>query len=223
MPINITSTKDAMKLQGLKVLVYGDPGTGKTTLISTAPGKPIILSAESGLLSLRHTDIPVITINALADMYEAYEYLVGSEDGQQYDWVCLDSITDEMKQTNDPRKAYGALIEKMGDMLRAFRDMPGRNVYFSCKMERNKDDHTGSIFYGPMMPGTKLSQHVPYMFDEVLCLRAEKNDEGNLVRALQTQPDNIYIAKDRSGVLEPYEAADLSVIFNKITGDTTHG
>ena len=43
MAINLKTTK-AYAQNGVKVLVYGQSGAGKTTLIKTAP-KPIILSA----------------------------------------------------------------------------------------------------------------------------------------------------------------------------------
>ncbi len=113
------------------------------------------------------------------------------------------------------------MIEKVGDLLRGYRDIPGKNIYFSAKQERIKDDNTGGMYYGPMMPGAKLGQAIPYLFDEVLCLRAEyviKDDKKILVRSLQTQPDNIYTAKDRSGALAAYEKPDLSKIYAKISG-----
>lgn len=225
MAITLTSTKSASKLNGLKFLVYGGAGAGKTTLCKTMPGNPIIISAEAGLLSLRDVDIPVITVNNIDDVREAYEYLLQHP---EYDWVALDSISeiaevvlDAAKKTaKDPRQAYGELQEKMMDLLRAFRDLPGRNVYMSCKMERQKDEQTGSMIYGPMMPGTKLSQQVPYLFDEVLCLLVHKDDQtGALHRYLKTQKDFYYEAKDRSGALDPNgEWPDLSHISTKILG-----
>lgn len=222
MAIKLTSTREAARTNGVKVLVYGQAGAGKTRLCATAP-RPIIISAESGLLSLRGTDIPVIEVSSLADVHEAYQYLCGP-DGAQYETVCLDSISEiaevvlnyEKKATKDPRQAYGALTEQMTDLLRAFRDLPGRNVYMSAKMERTKDEHTGAVLFGPSMPGQRLGQGLPYLFDEVLCLRVEKDDTGTTFRVLQTQPDYQYGAKDRSGALEPYETPDLSVIFTKI-------
>lgn len=224
MAVNLTSTKDAAKITGLKVLVYGGAGAGKTTLCKTIPGNPIIISAEAGLLSLRDVDIPVITVNNIQDVQEAYEYLLQHP---EYDWVALDSISEiaevvldaAKKSAKDPRQAYGELQEKMMDLLRAFRDLPGRNVYMSCKMERQKDEQTGAMLYAPMLPGSKLGQQIPYLFDEVLCLLVEKDEQGNNQRYLKTQTDYNYIAKDRSGALHPGgEPADLSVIFNKITG-----
>lgn len=227
MAILLKSTRDIARSNGVKVLVYGQAGAGKTRLCATAP-HPIIISAESGLLSLRGTDIPVIEVASIADVHEAYQFLAGPE-GAQFETVCLDSISEiaevvlnhEKKATKDPRQAYGALTEQMTDLLRAFRDLPGRNVYMSAKMERTKDEHTGAVLFGPSMPGQRLGQALPYLFDEVLCLRVEKDAEtGAPVRALQTQPDYQYGAKDRSGVLEPFEAPDLEAIFRKIAGIT---
>jgi hypothetical protein len=69
-----------------------------------------------------------------------------------------------------------------------------------------------------MMPGNKLAQSIPYMFDEVLALRVEKNSEGVTERALQCDGDGIWSAKDRSGKLEQWEAPDLGAIIKKIKG-----
>jgi len=224
MAIKLTNTRDAARTNGIKVLVYGQAGAGKTSLCATTGGNPIIISAESGLLSLRGSDIPVIEVSSIADVHDAYAFLT-SEEGARFDWVCLDSISEiaevvlnaEKKATKDPRQAYGALTEQMTDLLRAFRDLPGRNVYMSAKQERTKDELTGAVLYGPSMPGQRLGQGLPYLFDEVLCLRIEKDAEGRPVRALQTQPDVQYGAKDRSGALEAFEPPNLAAIAAKIT------
>ena len=223
MAIKLTSTKEAAKVNGIKVLTYGQAGAGKTSLCATTGEPTIIISAESGLLSLRHADIAVIEVGSLADVHEAYQY-VTSEAGNEFRWVCLDSISEiaevvlnfEKKATKDPRQAYGALSEQMQDLLRAFRDLPGKNVYMSAKMASVKDDMTGAMLYGPSMPGAKLGQGIPYLFDEVFVLRAEKGDDGQVYRTLQTGSDFQYVAKDRSGALEFYEEPDLSKIAAKI-------
>ena len=62
MAVKLTSTKQAAALHGLKLTVYGPAGSGKTTLCATTGAPTVILSAEAGLLSLRHTDIPVIEV-----------------------------------------------------------------------------------------------------------------------------------------------------------------
>ena len=224
--MNLTSTKDLAVASGIKVLVYGQAGAGKTVLCATTPNhaKTIILSAEAGLLSIAGANIPVIEIKTLQDLQDAYQWLTTTEQGLSYDWICLDSISEiaevllnaAKKAAKDPRQAYGEMQEKMEDVIRAFRDLP-RNVYFSAKMEAYQDD-MGVVRYQPMLPGKKLPQAVPYFFDEVFFLRVEKDMEGKQVRYLQTAPDIKYHAKDRSGRLSERELPNLAHIANKILG-----
>lgn len=224
MAVKLINSRDAARVNGVKILAYGQAGAGKTRLCATAPN-PVIISAESGLLSLREFDLPVIEVSTIADVHEAYKFLAESEEGRQFASVCLDSISEiaevvlaaEKKATRDPRQAYGALQEQMAELLRAFRDLPGRNVYMSAKLERSKDETTGAMLYAPSMPGQRLGQSLPYLFDEVFALRVEKDSEGQPTRWLQTQADFQYAAKDRSGALDAFEAPDLGAVINKIT------
>lgn len=225
MALVFTTTDQASAKNGVKCLGYSDAGFGKTKLCSTAPA-PIILSAESGLLSLKKFKIPVITITGIDDLYDAYRWVTGAKEANQFATVCLDSISEigevvlanAKKTTKDPRQAYGELIEKMQTLIRAFRDLQGKHVFFAAKQEPVKDEMSGVIKYGPSMPGSKLGPQLPYFFDEVFCIRIGKTPQGDSYRYLQTQPDLQFIAKDRSGALDMMEPPDLSVIFNKILG-----
>ena len=127
-------------------------------------------------------------------------------------------LNNAKRQVKDPRQAYGELIEKMETLIRFFRDIPEKNVYFAAKMEPQKDELTGVVKYMPSMPGSKLGVKLPYFFDEVFRLGINKDQQGNMFRFLQTQPDIQYEAKDRSGALAPMEAPILSAIFAKILG-----
>lgn len=223
MAIKLTTTDRFSFEHGVKVLIYGRAGAGKTRLCETAP-EPLIISAEAGLLSLRHASIPVIEIKSMQDLTEAYTFVATSEEAKQFQTICLDSISEigevclahNKAQFRDPRQAYGELIDQMQKMIRAFRDLPGKHVYFSAKQELNKDEVTGVTMCGPSMPGSKLGPQLPYFFDEVFHLGVGKNQEGEEYRYLRTQPDIQYEAKDRSGVLDAIEYPDLRSIFNKI-------
>ena len=68
------------------------------------------------------------------------------------------------------------------------------------------------------MPGNKTGQSLPYYFDEVLALRVEKDADGVTQRALMCDSDGLWLAKDRSGKLDQWEAPDLSAIIKKIGG-----
>lgn len=220
MAINIKSTRNVAN-DGIKMLVYGQAGAGKTTLIKTLPS-PIVLSAEAGLLSIAGTDIPYIEVHDLDELYEAYAYV--REHIGDYGCIVLDSISEiaevvltaEKAKSKDPRQAYGALQDSMNSLIRAFRDLP-TNVYLSAKMEKIQDE-TGRLIYGPSAPGNKVAQSLPYFFDEVFCLRVEKNEEGKYERWLQTVLDGTYVCKDRSGKLDAFEIADLGAVIAKIGG-----
>ena len=207
----------------VKLLVYGQAGAGKTSLIPTLPS-PIVLSAEGGLLSIQDADVPFIEVDSMATLKESYAWLQSSAEANQYASIALDSISEiaevvlntEKKATKDPRQAYGAMQEQMADIIRAFRDLP-KHVYMSAKLEKAQDE-MGRILYSPSMPGNKTGQQLPYFFDEVLALRVERDAEGNSQRALMTDSDGLWVAKDRSGKLSPWEQPDLGAIIAKITG-----
>jgi phage nucleotide-binding protein len=209
---------------GIDLLVYGQAGAGKTSLIATLP-TPVILSAEAGLLSIQDANLPFIEITGMDDLHEAYAWLTESAEAKQFESVALDSISEiaevvlnaEKKATKDPRQAYGAMQEQMADLIRSFRDLPGKNVYMSAKLEKSQDE-MGRMLYAPSMPGNKTGQQLPYFFDEVLALRVEKDADGNSQRALMCDSDGLWTAKDRSGKLGQWEAPDLGAIIRKIGG-----
>jgi len=223
MAINIKTT-GSLAANGVKVLVYGQAGAGKTSLVKTLPN-PIVLSAEGGLLSIQDADLPYIEISDMDTLKEAYTWLAESDEAKAYQSVALDSISEiaevvlnaEKKATKDPRQAYGAMQEQMADIIRAFRDLPGRHVYMSAKLEKTQDE-MGRVLYAPSMPGNKTGQALPYFFDEVLALRVEKDSEGVTQRALMCDSDGLWLAKDRSGKLDVWEAPDLGAIIAKIQG-----
>lgn len=218
----IRSTENYGRAQGVKIVVYGPAGHGKTTLCATCPS-PIILSAESGLLSLARYRLPFIEIKTIEDLQEAYRWVSSSSEARQFATICLDSISEiaevvlsnAKKLNKDGRAAYGDLIERMTKVVKEFRDLQGFHVYMSAKVERVKDDTTGVIMSGPSMPGNKLGQAMPYFPDELFYLGIEGTG-NNSYRYLRTQPDFMITAKDRSGTLDPIEEPHLGKIIDKI-------
>jgi hypothetical protein len=238
--LNFTTAQDVSSVSGIKCCVYGGSGMGKTVLMATAP-IPVLISAESGALSLRQSNLerlygvgnphitynmPIIEVKTVEDLTDAYNWCAGSAQAQQFQTVGLDSISEiaevvlnnAKRQVKDPRQAYGELIEKMETLIRSFRDLPNKNVVISAKMEPTKDELTGVVKYGPAMPGAKLGNKLPYFFDEVFRLAVGQTPQGEKYRFLQTQPDLQYEAKDRSGALAPVETPVLSAVFAKILG-----
>ncbi len=237
MALTFTTAHAEAKANGVKMLVYGRAGVGKTVLCATAP-VPLILSAEAGLLSLSaknlkrlhgiEDDIAVVKINSLADLTEVYDRLEkGDKDADfaGFESVCLDSVSEigelvlvnALKQVPDPRMAYGELYEKMTRTLKLFRDLPNRHVLFVAKEKANKDGHTP--LHIAAMPGNQVGAGMPYLFDEVFHLDVGKTPEGVSYRFLQTNPDVNYDAKDRSGCLDAIEEPNLTKIIAKIQNE----
>lgn len=230
MPVQVYSTR-GFGANGVKCLIYGRPGYGKTRLCATAPC-PIIISCESGLLSLRGQDVPFIPVTNYSDLLEAYNWTSGSAEARYYQTPCLDSISDiletilteERKKTRDPRKAYGELYVNGIDLIRKFRDLPGRNVVLVAKEAWDKDEATGTMYFQPSFPGKALAPQVPYYPDEVFRMVQFTDPTTKAVATyVQTQADSQSIAKDRSGSLLPLEYPDLAYIFQKIEAGSYGG
>jgi hypothetical protein len=234
MALRFTDSETESIGHGLKCVIYGRSGAGKTELVRTAPDDWCIAAIEPGLLSLskknqlrrfgEYRNIPVFVILTLEDLIEFYD--AASHPEFPYKGIYFDSwseigekvLANALAQCKDPRQAYGELQEKLIHATKLFRDLPGKHVVFVCKETTNKD---GCLpLQIPAMPGSKLGLAVPYLVDVVLHLDIgtiqEGTDKGKTYRFLQTQGDINYDAKDRSGALDAVEEPNLTNILNKI-------
>jgi energy-coupling factor transporter ATP-binding protein EcfA2 len=226
MAIEVKSTKGAAKSNGVKVLVVGGSGVGKTNLFRST-GRTIIISAEGGDLTLNDVDVDSIRVKSLAELKEAYIYV--SEHSKDYDTVGIDSITEigelivaelkkmpEYSEMKDGMKLWMKFSEIMLQIAKSFRDIDGLNVVILALPESIKNGFEEKIM--PMIPAKKVQAKLGSLYDEVFLIRV--NDDGE--REFVCQPTADFDAKDRSGKLdpvEPYGKEDgLTPIFKKILG-----
>lgn len=236
MSVQYTTTSAAAHCHGVKVLIYGNSGTGKTMLAATCPA-PLLISAENGLLSLTRKniervhgvntpgicyDIPVAIIKGVDDLTRVFDDVSNPQFGASIGTVYLDSISEiaetvllhALTQTKDGRAAFGDMADQIIDLCRKFRDLPGKNVVFTAKQGLSSD----SGLWGPSLPGRMLDREVPYLFDELFQMALADNGQGGSARFLRTAQDIKHYAKDRSGSLDPRgEYPALSHIFSKIS------
>lgn len=219
--ITVRNTRDINLNDGIKMMVYGAAGIGKTPLCATAPA-PIILSAERGLLSIRQMAVPYIEIRNYRELYDSYQWCLSSHESRQYYTPCLDSLS-EMAEVclqaaktskKDNRAAFGDMIDNVVLIAKAFRDLPGKSVVVIAKEEYDKDEATGVMMFKPSMPGNKLGPKLPYLFDEVFRMTANPADRRQ--RGLNTVASFQHVARDRSGMLAEIEQPNLEHIFRKI-------
>lgn len=220
----IKSTADVGN-DGIKCLVYGRSGVGKTPLLGTAPN-PIILSGERGLLSLKRMNppIPYIEFTTYKELMDALGWAFSSA-GSRFYTVGIDSMTEvmdvllkeEMKKGNAHGRAYGETAIQGIDLVRAIQNVKGRTIVVIAKEEYDKDaSNGGTMMFQPQMPGSQLGQKIPYFFDETFRMLAGTDNTGRSIRYLRTRLSATEIARDRSGMLDEFEAPNLTQIFTKI-------
>lgn len=207
----------------LNALIYGQSGAGKTTLAGTLGAyKPIIISLEAGLLSLKGVDVDYVEVDPehrITSLRKILEEVKNSD----YQTVFIDSLTEiseamydlaksEFPDSRNTMQRYGYTKELMVRFLKYTRDFD-KNIVYTALQKDDKDD-IGRQYHLPNLVGSVKESAMGYM-DFVLALRVvEKDDER--VRVLQTSPSAGYQAKDRSGKLNEFEKPDLGLIIDKV-------
>ncbi len=210
----------------LNLLIYGEPGSGKTVLAGTAQDSketsPILFcDVEGGTVSIRKkSNIDVVSIRHIDQIIDLYNTLAGDK-SDYYKTVVIDSLSElqkldlrfcmdeEFNKKPDvidrdvaTLRSWGKSGERMRRIIRAFRDLP-MNTIMTSLVATEKDEQTGIVQYFPMFPG-KLRGEVPGYFDIVGLLQAKEDRNGSVVtRTLQTAKTTKTIAKDRTASLDP--------------------
>ncbi|QAU06391.1 RecA-like DNA recombinase [Gordonia phage WhoseManz] len=104
--------------ESISMLVYGDPGIGKTRFAGAA--KTLFLATENGTISARKAGGQSKVwdcVNSWEKFEQAYEWLVDNtaKDGFPFDWICIDTVT--QLQLNIRRSIVEERFELKGGSL----------------------------------------------------------------------------------------------------------
>lgn len=217
--LNAKSPEDSVAY--LNMLIYGEPGAGKTFLLGTAEdyedtSPMLLIDIEGGTLTLRRRNVDVVQVRSMKQLEEIHKELVNDTEGY-YKTVGIDSLTELQKldmrtvmqeQFNKrpdstdlyvpSQREWGKSGERVRMVVRAFRDLE-INTLVTALMSSDKDEKTGLVSYFPSFPG-KLRSEIPGFFDVVGLLTTY--NEGDVVhRKLQFAKTQRVVAKDRTDSL----------------------
>lgn len=192
--LKIVNSHD-MGVDYIKCVAYGPPGSGKTTFSATMPDV-LLLSAESGLLSIRDRDIDVVNIDVWEDLEAAFGFLKSGD--HKYKSVALDSITELQKKLNEhivrkfpgKRRDYedlmsqsdwGYSVDRFRRMCRAFRDLPMNVLYIALDQTKEVE---GENVTRPALSGGTMSDELCGWVDAVIYTPGPQPDEEGALRYL---------------------------------------
>lgn len=205
----------------IKLLVYGDPGVGKTTFAASSAAEkelsPVLfLNVEGGMLSVVDYKPDTVDIKSMDDLARAFRYLTSS--ANKYKTVIIDSLS-ELAQlgldsvvgkalgknggSGSKREGmddafledYGKNTHQIARIIRAFRDLP-MHVILTCLSASTMDDAKRETVYPALTP--KLRSQIPAYVDIVGYLFVAQDNEGKSTRRMLFQPYGKFMAKDRS-------------------------
>ncbi len=116
----------------------------------------------------------------------------------------------------DTRGAYGLLATELVTWATKLQHQP-RNMFLSCILEQKEDDFK-RLQWKLQLDGS-AGEKIKGIFDLVLTIaNVDFGEPHGVQKVFVTQEGNAlgYPAKDRSGLLEPFERPDLGAIASKI-------
>ena len=182
---------------GVKVLVYGIAGSGKTRLATTAR-RPLLWAIENGCLSIKDDNIPVVSL----PIKQEIDRVLASWDGRSapkedpfkcindfVDWVCnplqskdydtlfVDSLSELSSlvfqyydQINrNGQRAYGELADRMLIWIKKLNYCQ-KDVVFICKeTQRNVGTDENPVYQiEPYFEGQKTKLETLHLIDVIL-------------------------------------------------------
>ncbi len=221
--MNIQSLKPASSFAqnfGVKSIIYGPAGSGKTPVFNTAP-RPVLLVTEPGMLSMRHSNIPTWQAFTPELIDEFFLWFFSSNETKQFDTIGIDSISHMAdvylqkahKSNKHGLQAYGEMATKTLEHLNKLYFVMHKHTYLIAKQEIISD--SGITYRRPYFPGKQLPVEMPHKYDQILHLDIQNIPGAGQHRAFRCVGTIDVMARDRTGNLNEFEPPDFSALIKK--------
>lgn len=221
--MNLSDLKPAStyaNMSGVKAIVFGPPGSGKTPVFNSAP-RPLLLACEPGLLSMRGSQVPTFQAHTSEAIDEFFKWFWNSSEVKNFDTIGVDSVSQMcdifLQKANKKNKhglaAYGDMADDTMEILRPLFFMKEKHCYLISKQTVIRDN--GIDVKYPYFPGKQLPTEVPHLFDMILHLGIHNVPSMGQVQSFQCRQSIDTLARDRSGKLNEFEPPDFGQIVRK--------
>ncbi|MGN0906227.1 MAG: AAA family ATPase [Bullifex sp.] len=213
--------------RGVKALLAGVSGTGKTRSVMTCPKPVMYITSEDKYSSILPTEMDGISKVEVRSFQQFINTIIANceeshHSGFRFKTIFIDSLTDlanlrisELRPIyKDSRQAYFQTQTEMLEIFRVIRNTDA-NVIGICLLDRYTDSENFTK-YGPLFPGKEFQKQVPSQFDEIYIAQSRRTPEGNVEYYYQTQNDGKYECKSCSDVLPAFMEPDWTKIINMI-------
>lgn len=189
--LNIKPHEITEGLLGKKVLVYGKPGTWKTTFASQFP-KPLLLATETGYTFIK--GVKAVDITSWYAFTDVIEQLKKPEVKEAYDTIVIDTIgllssmcvkfiCSKHAVTELSGVAWGGgwkdYKETMSSALNSIAQL-GYGIVFISHSKETNDEETGAITSATPGTDNQTLQIVNALVDFMFFVMKEEEENGNV-------------------------------------------
>jgi hypothetical protein len=204
------------------MLIYGEPGVGKTRLAATAQDHEdtspmLLIDIEGGLTSIKNRDdIQVVTVRSFRDFIKLFNELVKEEHDFPFKTVAVDNMSElqeldkreimEVAYNANPdrvdkdvpsQREWGKTAEHMRTITRHIRDLPCHTI-MTAHVVTEKDEGMPTKHFPGF--GGRAKRDVAGFVDIVGYMSVDlKNQQA--VRRVQFLNTRMVVAKDRTDSL----------------------
>lgn len=217
---SLKPANDFAQAYGVKAVIFGAPGSGKTPVLNTAP-RPVLLATEPGLLSMKGSTVPTWLGTTAETIDEFFTWIFNSSEAKNFDTIAVDStsqmaetfLQSALKTNKHGLQAYGEMATRTMKHLRQLYFAQQKHTYLIAKEE--KIEESGMQIRRPYHPGKQLPVEVPHLYDAILHLGIQNVPGMGQVKAFRCIGSIDVVARNRTGNLNEFEQPDFGKLVLK--------